>query len=662
MMTSRQACALLVLCASAAAGAQDKPFDAAAAFGARPSVIDMTLSPDGKRVAYIVPTKGPGTALYTLGVQEGARAQPALLADGDPFRLTHCDWLSSERLVCEAYGLRRDSTGATGELLPITRLLAVDTSGANARVLSTQPKEHTHGYLLNGGDIIDWLPDQNGAVLMTREYLPDEHTGSHVGSSAEGLGVDRIDTRSLAITSIEPANRNAFEYLTDGHGTVRIMGTRQLGPDERDTGVLTFHYREPASRIWKPLSSYRESDRSGFNPLAVDRDLNVAYGVKKLDGRLAIYSLKLDDSLKEQLIYARPDVDVSDLLQIGRAQRVFGARYVTQAGYVSYFDPQMEQLMNAVAKAVPQHHLRIAGASLDESKLLLLAGSDTDAGVYYLFDRATHRLDTFLVVRRELEGVTLATVKSVSYPADDAVLIPAYLTLPPGRESAKGLPAIVLPHGGPSDRDEWGFNWVAQFYAARGYAVLQPNYRGSSGYGDGWSLQNGFKSWSAAIADVLAGGRWLVSQGIADPDKLAIVGGSYGGYAALQSAVVDPHLFKAVVAIAPVTDLAALKEEHRYWSDFAVVSDFVGSGANMHEGSPAEHAGKIQVPVLLFHGALDRNVAIEESRRMAARLKAAGRECELVSWDKLDHQLDDSEARTEMLRKSDAFLRKALGM
>jgi dipeptidyl aminopeptidase/acylaminoacyl peptidase len=160
---------------------------------------------------------------------------------------------------------------------------------------------------------------------------------------------------------------------------------------------------------------------------------------------------------------------------------------------------------------------------------------------------------------------------------------------------------------------------------------------------------------------VLDGGRWLVHEG-ADPSKLAIVGWSYGGYAALQSAIVDPTVFKGVVAIAPVTDLPALKEEHRNWSDFELVSTLIGEGPHIHDGSPIEHADKIKVPVLLFHGGRDANVSIEQSKRMAAHLKAAGAKCELVTWDELDHQLEDSSARAQMLRKSDQFLRQALGM
>ena len=190
--------------------------------------------------------------------------------------------------------------------------------------------------------------------------------------------------------------------------------------------------------------------------------------------------------------------------------------------------------------------------------------------------------------------------------------------------------------------------------------MLQPNFRGSAGYGDAWFQQNGFRSWRTAIGDVLDAGRWLVKEGVADPAKLAIVGWSYGGYAALQSAVTDPGLFKAVIAIAPVTDLSALKEEHRNWSDFKLVTEFVGEGPHLQEASPARNAGRIKVPVLLFHGARDRNVAIGESRLMDARLSAAKVPHQLVTWDKLDHYLEDGAARTEMLRKSDAFLRETM--
>ena len=263
--------------------------------------------------------------------------------------------------------------------------------------------------------------------------------------------------------------------------------------------------------------------------------------------------------------------------------------------------------------------------------------------------------------RPQLDGVTLAPVKAISFPAADGTQIPGYLTLPPGSDG-RNIPAIVMPHGGPGARDEWGFDWLAQFYAARGYAVLQPNFRGSTGYGQSWFQKNGFQSWRTAIGDVNDAGRWLVRQGIAPAAKLAIVGWSYGGYAALQSAVLDPDLFKAIVAIAPVTDLELLRAESYNFTNYKIVDAYIGRGAHIAEGSPARNAARIKAPVLLFHGSVDLNVAVAESRVMADRIRGAGGKVEYVEFKGLTHQLDDDAARTAMLGKSDAFLRTSLGL
>jgi dipeptidyl aminopeptidase/acylaminoacyl peptidase len=495
--------------------------------------------------------------------------------------------------------------------------------------------------------------------------LPDDHIGSHIGSTKHGIAVDRVDTLTLSARTIEQPRDDAVAYISDGRGTIRIIGVRSrrgaLG--DYDSGNIAYYYRKTDSRDWLPMGEVIGEDHGGFEPAAIDHDANLAYGYKKLDGRLALYTVALDGSLKEELVYARPDVDVGGLNRIGRRHRVVGVTYSGEFSHYHFLDPDFERLLTSLAKALPGHPgLEIVDSSMDEGRLLIRAGSDHDPGVYYLFDKKLRQLETFLVVRADLEGVKLAGVKPIHYQASDGTMIPGYLTLPPGVDTPKDLPAIVMPHGGPNARDYWGFDYLAQFYASRGYAVLQPNFRGSTGYGDEFFKQNGFRSWPTAIGDVLDAGKWLVSQGIANPDKLAVVGWSYGGYAALQSAVVDPSVFKAVIAIAPVTDLAELKEEHRNWSDFLVVSREIGEGPHVREGSPALNAAKIKVPVLLFHGEMDRNVLIRQSKEMADRLAAAGVPHELVTWPDLDHQLEDSAARAEMLRKSDAFLRRAMGM
>ncbi len=640
-------------------------FDAAKAFGARPSVESISLSPDGMNVAIVAPATGQGSVVYVRSLAKGASQtfKAVLGASGKPDRLGGCDWVSNQRLVCTVYGVV--ATSLLLEPVQFSRLIAVNIDGTKLQVLSTRENSFTRGIQLGGGGVVDWLPDEDGAVLMTRVYLPDDRTSSHIGSSKRGIAVDRVDTQTLAAHSLEQPREDAVAYISDGRGTIRVMGARSrrgaLG--DYESGNIAYYYRKIDSRDWLPMGEVVGEEHNGFEPVAVDHDANLAYGYKKLDGRRALYTVELDGTLIDELVFARPDVDVGGLNRIGRRNRVVGVTYSDEFSHYHFLDPDFEKLLASLAKALPGlPGLRIVDSSIDENVLLIFAGSDHDPGVYYLFDKKLRQLQTFLVLRGELEGVKLASVKPIHYQAADGTMIPGYLTLPPGIDTPKDLPAIVMPHGGPSARDYWGFDWLAQFYASRGYAVLQPNFRGSSGYGDDFFKQNGFRSWPTAIGDVLDAGKWLVSQGIANPDKLAIVGWSYGGYAALQAAVIDPSVFKAVVAIAPVTDLPELKEQHRQWSDFLVVSREIGEGPHVREGSPALNAAKIKVPVLLFHGEMDRNVLIRQSKEMADRLGAAGVPHELVTWPDLDHQLEDSAARAEMLRQSDAFLRRVMNL
>jgi dipeptidyl aminopeptidase/acylaminoacyl peptidase len=645
------------VCAPLVALAESAPFDAAAAFGARPSVSDLSLSPDGQNVAWIGPAAGQGATVYSLSLaNKDAKPKAAVAVSGSPDRLEWCNWVSNERLVCEIYTVQKDPQFGT---LPYTRLIAVDTDGSNLKVLSNRQTDRTHGLLLRGGEVIDWSPDAEASVLLARPYLPTDQIGTHMGSTESGLGVDLVDTRTLQSHRVEPPRRHAVDYISDGGGHVRIVANEQMTGSQM-TGLIEFEFHPVGSENLEPLSTYMTTDQSGFHPVAIDREHNSAYGFKKLDGRLAVYTMALDSGRAEQLVYANREVDVAHLMTLGRQHRVVGASYTTDYRHAEYFAPDIKALMESLSRAL-HAPINIVGASQDENRMLVQTSTDLDPGVFYLFDRKSHQLQTLFVVRNQLEGVKLATVRPVTYSAGDGTQIPGYLTLPPGAQSAKGLPAIVMPHGGPSARDVWGFDWLAQFFANRGYAVLQPNFRGSEGYGDAWFRDDGFRAWKVAINDILDAGRWLVRQG-ADPARLGIVGWSYGGYAALQCAVVDPGLFKAVVAIAPVTDLPDFREQYRHWNNRDLVSDFIGEGGTARDGSPAEHADRIKAPVLLFHGGTDHNVSIEQSRRMESALKSAGGKVTLVTWDPLDHQLDDSAARTEMLSKSDAFLRAAFGM
>ena len=648
---------LLLPAPAAAQGAGQDGAAIAAKFGVIKNILDISLSPDGKRIAYIAPGSGQATIVYVTDYMSGEAPRAIAFANGDPLRIQWCGWSGNNRIVCQQYGI----TDATGMKLPFTRLVAMDADGSNIKSLAQHGSVDALRISQFDGDIVDWL-DGNDDVLMMRDNVPEKSVGTRLAKSADGMSLERFNTRTLQSRVVESASKRAQWYVSDGRGVARIMRTDVSNGQGYLTGESFYSYRLQGSDNWQRFSSI-DKDESGLAPIAVDGGANVAYALQAKDGRQALYRVALDGTLKAEMVYANPSVDVSGVVTVGRSGRVIGASYVTDRREAEYFDPEFRKLGAALSRAIPNLPLvRFVNASADENILLIYAGSDVDPGRYYAFDRKERRMSELLPVRPQLEGVKLSSVKSVSYRAGDGTMIPAYLTLPPGKETAKGLPCIVMPHGGPASRDEWGFDWLAQFYAQRGFAVLQPNFRGSSGYGDEWFAENGFKSWKVAIGDVNDGARWLISEGVADPAKLAIVGWSYGGYAALQSNVVDPDLFKAVVAIAPVTDLAMAKAEAQDFTNSRVVADYIGSGPHIEEGSPARHADRFKAPVLLFHGDMDLNVGAAESRVMDAALRKAGKSSEFVLYKGLDHQLPDSKVRIDMLTRSDAFLREKLKM
>jgi dipeptidyl aminopeptidase/acylaminoacyl peptidase len=639
-------------CLSVATPAVAQSFDAARVFGARETVEQASLSPDGTKLAFLTPTAGQGSAVYVVRL-DGADPVPARImnASGDPERLQQCRWATNSRLVCNVYAVS-EIEGTT--LVVANRIVSFNDDGSKIAVLQhDRGTGHQLGYATFGGSVIDWNPGGD-QVLMMRQYVPETSTGSRLGQTMDGIGVDAVDPVTLRTKVVEVANRTAAEYITDGRGTVRIRGLNE----ERNgytTGTRNYFFRRKGSRDWNALSTVTRGE--GFDPYGVDPTIDIAYGLKRINGRLAAYSLALDGSGTEKLVFAHDSVDVTGFARIGRNGRIIGARYTTDVSAVHYFDPAVGAMIRTLSKALPKLPLiQVIDSSEDENRMLVWAGSDTDPGRFFLFDRAKKGLNEMMLQRPELENVTLATVKHITYPAADGTMVPAYLTLPAGA-AAKGLPAIVLPHGGPEARDEWGFDWLSQFYANQGFAVLQPNFRGSAGYGDAWLRKNGFQSWKTAIGDVSDAGRWLVKEGIADPAKLNIVGWSYGGYAALQSAAIYPDLFKRVVAIAPVTDLERLKADAQAFTSANEVERFIGSGPHIREGSPARNVEAIKAPVLLFHGDRDRNVLIGHSTLMQSRLAAANKKSELVTFKGLDHYLEDSNARMQMLRKSAEFLK-----
>lgn len=633
--------------------------DVAARYGMRSSVLDISLSPSGNKLAWV----GPGpqhTEVLNVFDMTSADGIKTIMTNTEQIGdLSECDWVTDDRLICTVTGMGERSDGV---LLPFSRLFAINADGTEVDVITERRSGRALSFNQDGGQVIALdVAGREGEVLLTRNYIKDYSTGTRLANSKEGLGVDRFDISKGRRRAVEQPDPAASYYLADETGTVRLKSRSLYDSLGRLTGERVIMYRPLGEKSWKELESVtKEGSLSGFTPVAVSAAESALYGYRTINGYDAIVKVSLDGAAEPTIMAARDDVDVASLIRIGRQRRVVGASFASEKRRVEYFDPELAKLSSSLSKALPNQPLiSVVGASADEKRLVVIASSDTDPGMVYLLDREKGTLERLLAMREFLVDRAMGAMKPITYAAADGTQIPGYLTLPPGSDG-KNLPAVVLPHGGPAARDYWGFDWIVQFLTARGYAVIQPNYRGSAGYGEAWLGRNGYQEWDVAVGDVADAGRWLVSEGIADPDRLVIMGWSYGGYAALQSQVVDPDLFKAVVAIAPVTDLEFLRSDARAYTNFRFRDKQLGNGPHIAAGSPRRHADKFTAPVALFHGSLDVNVDVRHSRAMANALKDQDKSVIYSEYDGLQHDLGDSAVRAEMLEKVDAFLSQAI--
>jgi len=630
--------------------------DLARRLGSRPDVLQVSLSPSGKQIAYITPA-GRGERVMAVDVDKGGDPHPILAVDQPGGHLIWCKWPTETQLICS---LRL--TAPFGDaLIGWSRLYVVNSDGSGSKMLDPD-SARTVGISQYGGTVLAYdVKGESNKVLVSHPVYDQQKTGSLIGHTHGGLEVDELDVTNMQRHQVEQLRENAGGYITDENGKVRMMLTV---PEDTQgyltTDQITYLYRPANSSTYQLLAP--KTEIKDLEIEAIDSANNRAIGIGRVDGFLKVLGISLDGTGTVTTLLQEPGTDVNELIRIGRSNRVVGASYATDRRTVQFFDPELKALVDALQKALGGNSLlEIVDASRDESRLLILDRSDGNPGMTYLYDKATKQLQELLPLRDGTEGLKLSPMRAIAYKAADGTSIPAYLTLPPGVTSPRGLPAIVMPHGGPEARDEWGFDWMAQFYAQRGFAVMQPNFRGSAGYGEAWMHDNGFKSWKIAIGDLNDAGRWLVSQGIADPRKLAVVGWSYGGYAALQAAATSPDVFKAVVAVAPVTDLDLLRNDARNFTNFKIVSDFLGHG-DVDEGSPTKQAKNIIAPVMLVHGTLDEQADEKHSELMEGALKGVGRPPEFLKFDGLGHSLSDSAARIKLLSESDAFLRKSLGL
>jgi len=372
---------------------------------------------------------------------------------------------------------------------------------------------------------------------------------------------------------------------------------------------------------------------------------------------------------KEGPLYANEKYDVDESLHDPWTGRVIGLAFADDKMEYSYFDPAMEKLQRGLEAAFPGLSVHAVSWDLAKDKLIVVVDGPRQPTAYYYLNRTTHEATQLASTYPDLTEADLGDMKPWPYKARDWLDIPAYLTLPPGK-APKNLPVVIFPHGGPGARDMLGFDWMAQFFANRGYAVLQPNFRGSTGYGTKFE-ESGYGQWGLKSQDDITDGvKKLIADGIADPKRICIVGASYGGYAALAGAAFTPDLYACAISFAGVSDIGKMlrSDAADAGSDSWAVSEMNRSIGNRYEDStrldatsPAKHAANVKCPILLLHGAGDTTVRIEQSEEMRDALQSAGKQVQYIRFEGDSHYMLLADTRIRVLTEAEAFLKKNIG-
>lgn len=467
---------------------------------------------------------------------------------------------------------------------------------------------------------------------------------------------------NIATGAIKPLynNKENFEgWITDHTGLIRIA-TKTEGTDN------VMYYRATEK---EPFKEYmRTGYKDSFSPLFFTFDNKNLYASTNLNGRdkTAIVEWDLPGKKEVREIYANPDYDV-DGLDYSRKRNVL--TMITWTGEKSerkFLDSTTQALYDKVGAQMKGYDYWTYGNNDNEDKFMVWSGNDRMPGKYWYFDGATGQLKEMATAYPDLKEEDLAEMKPISYQSRDGLTIHGYLTLPKGRE-AKNLPVVINPHGGPWARDDWGYNSEAQMLANRGYAVLQMNFRGSTGYGRKF-WEASFKQWGKTMQnDIGDGVAWLEKQGIADPKRVAIYGGSYGGYATLAGITFTPELYACAVDYVGVSNLFTfMNTVPPYWEPFKkmmyeMVGDPKKDSLQMREASPVFHADKIICPLFIAQGANDPRVNKDESDQMVAALKARGITVEYMVKDNEGHGFHNEENRMDFYNAMDKFLDAHIG-
>lgn len=612
-------------------------------FAQQPIMTGAQLSPDGQRIAFISSLQGRNHIVIERFKPGFSRS---IVAPGDEWEFEWVRWANADRLVISAsFFAMRAMTEVTE-----TRLFSVATLGQDLRPIikpatfkvvgSRIPKEHLPAQIQD--DVIDWLPDDPDHILVA---IDADHDGS--------TEVRKVNVNNGDFDVVLDGFAGFRNWITNTNGEV-ALGWWQIDVDEL---VLS---RRSADGSWV------ESDRptwlaAGFVPVAFTGNDNIVVAVGPGEkGRKVARTVDLSTDQFVDTLFEHDVVDAEIVIKDSHSGSAIGVGFTEHLPEHFYFDEAARRLQATIDRALQDTTNLIVSESEGKRQILIFAFSDTNPGAYYLWDRDEKSLNLYSEAYKGATDYPYAPIRPVTYAAADGLEIPAYLTTPHGKSAAPS-PAVVLPHGGPHARADMSYDFLRQFLASRGYVVLQPNFRGSSGYGQAFA-QAGLREYGGKMQDdVSDGAAWLVDAGIADPERICIVGWSYGGYAAAMGAVKTPDLYRCAVSINGVLNLPVQVTQEREYVGADNWVDSIGlEGESLRAVSPYHQAAKIEIPMLIIQASDDPIVRRSQGRGMHDKLADLDKEVRYVEVDFGGHSMHTMEARLAMLDAIEAFLEQHL--
>ncbi|MGE0045554.1 MAG: alpha/beta hydrolase family protein [Hyphomonadaceae bacterium] len=645
--------ALAVTAWSSCAAAQEPP--GAEIYGALPAISDAAISPDGSRIVIAV-ASAAGEGVRVLGLD----GMYEMMAAAAPQRMSlrAIGWADDEHAVFTVSQTLRPEHAFAGVIFPGNpRYIEYFSTG-----IAALPSNRWFYIQARGGP--SGVPQFFWDFEAPIEGDPGRGraTGYTYSSAASSLAVFAVDLSSGRAGVVARGSPDTLQFILNERGEVAAR------IDVQDAANSWRILRNEGGRYVEALSG--DSD-IGAPPIVAgflaDGRLALIDNLAEHD-RDALIALDLASG-ERRAVFEDSTYALAGAIADPWTRRVVGAAWTADFPRQLFFEAELQQSAEELAREFVGGYAQIVSWSRDRRRLLVFGERATDAGGFYLYEPGAGTMRLIAMRYPALSGpAAVGERQAVTYPARDGVRIPAYLTLPAGAPR-RDLPLVLLVHGGPHSRDTFAWDWWASFLASRGYAVLQPNFRGSDGYGRAWR-NAGLRQWGGLMqTDAEDGVAALVRAGIVDPARVCIVGASYGGYAALAGAALTPERYACAASVSGVSDLEQMLAQVMAQTGRAsIASDFwrvsIGDRAEDRERiravSPVNLAANVRAPILLMHGDEDTVVPIEQSRRMERALREAGRDVRFVTLTGDDHWLSRAETRTQMLRELESFLAQHL--